>query len=141
MAGSAGAAVPAICEEIAEEMPEQEHTDTRALPVVAEISREIVRIHAEHYGRGPTKAKTIWRDEIVVCVLQDIFTKSEEVLIDAGKFDQVRANRQIFQDAVEPLLREVVERATGTAVCSFLSQVSADGASSEVFLLARSPAP
>ena len=107
--------------------------------MVADISREIVRVHANHYGRGPTKAKTIWRDEIVVCVLQDIFTKSEQVLIDAGKFEQVRANRQIFQDAVAPLLCQVVEQATGATVRSFLSQVSADGAAAEVFLLERSP--
>jgi uncharacterized protein YbcI len=120
-------------------MEATEHNDARSLPVVADISREIVRVHSSHYGRGPTKAKTIWRDEVVVCVLQDIFTRSEQVLIDAGKFEQVRSNRLIFQDAVEPLLREVVERATGIKVRSFLSQVSVDGTASEVFVLERSP--
>jgi uncharacterized protein YbcI len=122
-------------------MESTEHNDPRSLPVVADISREIVGIHASHYGRGPTKAKTIWREDIIVCVLQDIFTKSEQVLIDAGKFEQVRANRQIFQDAVEPLLRQVVEQATGSTVRSFLSQVSVDGTASEVFLLDRSVEP
>lgn len=110
------------------------------MPVVADISREIVRVHADHYGRGPTKAKTIWREDVVVCVLQDIFTRSEQVLVDAGKFEQVRANRQIFQDAVEPLMRQLVEQATGVGVRSFLSQVSPDGVSCEIFLLERSAA-
>jgi uncharacterized protein YbcI len=117
-----------------------DQSQTRTLPVVADISREIVQIHATHYGRGPTKAKTIWREDLVVVVLQDIFTKSEQVLVDAGKFEQVRANRLIFQDAVEPLMRQIVEQATGATVRSFLSQVSPDGVSSEVFLLDRSTA-
>jgi uncharacterized protein YbcI len=119
-------------------MPEIEHHEPRSLPVVADISREIVRVHSHHYGRGPTKAKTVWRDDVVVCVLQDIFTKSEQVLVDAGKFDQVRSNRQVFEETVEPLLRHVVEQATGCRVRSFLSQVGADGTACEVFLLERS---
>jgi uncharacterized protein YbcI len=118
-----------------------DHPEARSLPVVAAISREIVGIHAHHFGRGPTKAKTVWRDDIVVCVLQEIFTKSEQVLVDAGKFEQVRANRQVFQEAVEPLLRQVVEQATGMRVRAFLNQVSGEGTAVEVFLLERSPSP
>jgi uncharacterized protein YbcI len=105
------------------------------IPIVAQISRDIVHVHARFYGRGPTRAKTIWRDEIVVCVLEDIFTKAELLLIDAGRFSDVRLNRQAFQDEVEPLLRAMVESATGRRVKSFLSQVAIDGAASEVFRL------
>jgi uncharacterized protein YbcI len=118
-------------------MHSPEQSEARSLPLVADISREIVGIHAKHFGRGPTRAKTVWRDEIVVCVLEDIFTRSEQVLVDAGNFDQVRANRLVLQEAVEPLLRRVVEEATGARVKSFLSQVSAEGTAAEVFLLER----
>ena len=122
-------------------MPPNEDSEGRSLPIVADISREIVGIHSTHYGRGPTKAKTVWHENVVVCLLQDIFTKSEQVLVDAGKFDQVRANRLIFQEAVEPLLREVIERETGATVRTFISQVSEDGAAAEVFVLDRSVQP
>ncbi|MBS1861139.1 MAG: DUF2294 family protein [Actinobacteria bacterium] len=111
------------------------------MPVVADISREIVRVYAHHFGRGPTKAKTVWREDLVVCVLEDIFTRSEQVLVDSGNFDQVRSNRQAFQDAVQPLLRQIVEQATGEVVRSFLSQVNGDGVATEVFLLDRSTDP
>ena len=121
-------------------MQSPDHPEARSLPVVADISREIVGIHAHHFGRGPTKAKTVWRDDVVVCVLQEIFTRSEQVLVDAGKFEQVRSNRQVFQEAVEPLLRQVIEQATGARVRTFLSQVSVDGTACEVFLLERPPA-
>jgi uncharacterized protein YbcI len=110
------------------------------VPIVAQISRDIVQVHARFYGRGPTRAKTIWRDEIVACVLEEIFTKAERLLVDAGHFPDVRLNRQAFQDEVEPLLRGMVESATGRRVKSFLSQVSIDGAASEVFTLDR-PVP
>jgi uncharacterized protein YbcI len=102
---------------------------------VAAISRDIVRIHARFYGRGPTKAKTVWRDEIVICILEDIFTKAEQLLVDGGRFEDVRLHRTAFQDEVEPLFRAGVEAVTGRRVRSFLSQVSIDGAASEVFVL------
>jgi uncharacterized protein YbcI len=104
-------------------------------PHVAAISREIVKIHSEFFGRGPTKAKTIWRDEIVVCLLEEIFTKAEKLLVDHGRFAEVRAHRIAFQDEVAPLFRSSVEKVTGREVKSFLSQVSADGCAAEVFVL------
>ncbi|HVV91064.1 MAG TPA: Na-translocating system protein MpsC family protein, partial [Solirubrobacterales bacterium] len=79
---------------------------------VAAISREVVHVHAEFYGRGPTKAKTIWRDEIVCCVLEDIFTKAEQMLVAGGRFEEVRSHRTAFQDQVEPLFRAGVEAIT-----------------------------
>jgi uncharacterized protein YbcI len=109
--------------------------DDRGGSPVAAISRDIVRIHARYYGRGPTKAKTVWRDEIVICILEDIFTKAEQLLVDAGRFEDVRSHRTAFQDEVEPLFRAGVEAVTGRRVRSFLSQVSIDGAASEVFVL------
>jgi uncharacterized protein YbcI len=103
--------------------------------LVAAISRGIVRIHSQYYGRGPTRAKTIWRDEIVVCILEEIFTKAEQLLVDAGRFEDVRQHRMAFQDEVEPLFRETVETITGRRVKSFLSQTSEDGVAAEVFVL------
>jgi uncharacterized protein YbcI len=84
---------------------------------------------------GSTKAKTVWRDEIVVCILEDLFTKAEQLLVDGGRFEDVRAHRTAFQDEVEPLFRGCVEAVTGRRVRSFLSQVSIDGVASEVFVL------
>jgi uncharacterized protein YbcI len=104
--------------------------------VVSQISREIVRIHAQFYGRGPTRSKTIYREGIVACILGNIFTKAEATLLGAGRFEQIRASRQAFQDTVEPLLRQVVEVATGRPTIAFFSQVSAENYAAEVFVLA-----
>lgn len=103
--------------------------------IVAAISREIVRAHAQYYGRGPTKARTVWKDDLVVVILEEIFTRAERTLVQAGHFDKVRATRQAFQDEVAPLLCQMVEQATSRQVRSFLSQVNPDGISAEIFVL------
>jgi uncharacterized protein YbcI len=117
--------------------PLQEQT-TRdgAGSVVAAVSRQVVGIYADYYGRGPTKAKTIWRDDVVVCILEDVFSRAEKLLVDGGRFDQVRLNRQAFQDQIEPLFHQLVEEATGRRVVACLSQVNRNGVAAEIFTLA-----
>jgi uncharacterized protein YbcI len=116
-------------------MANQAATQEGAGSALDSISREIVQIHANFYGRGPNRAKTIWQRDVVTCILEDIFTNTEALLIARGHFGEVRSSRIVFQDDVEPLFRAVVEKATGRRVESFLSQVSIDGVASEVFLL------
>lgn len=107
--------------------------------IVADISREIVGIYAEFHGRGPTKAKTHWRDGLVVCVMEEVFGTAERVLVDGGRFDQVRMNRQTIRDEIEPLLRTVVENRTGRRVDTCLSQVGEDDVAVELFVLGEAP--
>ena len=114
-------------------MPRQDGQAALSASPVAAISREIVRIHARFYGRGPSKAKTVWHGEIVVCVLEEIYTPAERLLVARGRFADVRASRLAFQDQVEPLLREAVEAATDRRVQAFLGQVSPGGVAAEVF--------
>lgn len=115
---------------------EQAHSpETATRSILADVSREIVRVYARFYGRGPTKARTVLHNDVLVVVLEEIFTKAELVLIGAGQFAQVRAQRQAFQDEVEPLFRQVVEDVTGRKVRAFLSQVTEEGVAAEVFVL------
>ena len=107
--------------------------------IVSRISREVVGIHSQFYGRGPTKAKTIWRHDVIVVILEEIFNRAEEVLVDAHRFDQGRSHRQAFSDHVEPLFRNVVEQATGRGVRAFFSQVTEEGMAAEVFVLDGQP--
>jgi uncharacterized protein YbcI len=106
--------------------------------VDAEISREIVRIYLEFHGRGPERTKTRRHDDVVVCVLEDVFGTAERILAEAGHFDQVRMNRQAVHEQIAPLMSQVVENATGCDVLASLGQVSADGVAVEVFLLGGS---
>lgn len=103
---------------------------------LSEISRAVVQIHAQYYGRGPERARTIWHRDVIVCLLEDVYTPAERTLIQAGHFEQVRTVRSVFEDEVEPLLRGAVEGITDRKVRAFVSQVSREPElAAEVFVL------
>jgi|SRR5215216_1042787 len=100
------------------------------------ISQAIVRIHAEHYGKGATQAKTYVWDNLVVTILRDVLTVAERTLIDVDRADTVRDVRTTFQFSLEHTFRAAVEEITGRRVHSFMSQVDpANGLGVEVFVL------
>ena len=45
---------------------------------LANISRRIVQLHKEFYGKGPTKAKTYYSDDLVVVLMRGGYTKVED---------------------------------------------------------------
>jgi Na+-translocating membrane potential-generating system (MpsC) len=53
--------------------------------LLAEITNRIVAFMREHYGRGPTKAKSYVLDNLIVCVLSDEFTAIERTLMEGGE--------------------------------------------------------
>jgi uncharacterized protein YbcI len=100
------------------------------------ISQAIVSIHAEHYGKGATQAKTYAWDNVVVTVLRDVLTTAERTLADAGRADTVREVRGTFQSTMEQTFRSAVEGLTGRRVHSCLSQIDpVNGLGIEVFVL------
>ena len=120
------------------ERPEAEQSTT----LVAELSREIVKLHARSYGRGPTKARSYLQPEFALTVLEDVFTTAERTLIATGSSDQVREIRQRFQDAMETELVAIVERTTGRRVRAFLSEVDTDSdVACELFLFEKQAPP
>jgi uncharacterized protein YbcI len=118
------------------------HTEHERGAIAAQISREIVQLHANHYGRGPTKAKTHVNDTYVLCLLEDVFTPAERTLVDAGKAEQVHATRAAFQEAVSEEFTTIVERASGQAVRAFMSMVHVEPELAvELFLLEPAAGP
>jgi uncharacterized protein YbcI len=105
-------------------------------PVAADISNAVVRLVREHFGKGPTQAKTLLHDDVVVTVLRGGFTHAEKTLYKAGRADVVDEGRRAMQGVFEREMRAAVERLTGRRVSAFLSANHHDpDASVEVFLL------
>jgi uncharacterized protein YbcI len=88
------------------------------------VANAIVRLHAEHYGRGPTRARAHVAEDHVLVVLEDVFTTAERTLVRAGRGEHVRAARAAFADTMRELFIGAVEAATGRRVRAFLSQTS-----------------
>ena len=100
------------------------------------ISSAIVGLYREHFGKGPTGAKTYVLDDLVICVLRDGLTTVEKTLFERGKGDVVREMRAAFQDAVADRFTSTVERLTNRKVVAFMSQAHvAPDLTIEVFCL------
>jgi len=105
--------------------------DTRA-----EIATQMVRLHREYYGRGPTKAKAYLTEDVVVVVLEETFTKAELTLIGRGETDAIQQIRRRFQQTMADEFKAIVEQATGRQVRAFLSETNLEAdVSVEFFLL------
>jgi len=105
--------------------------------VRAEISREMVRLYKEQFGRGPTRARTEFAGtDIVICTLEDSFTPAERRLVEMGEHQRLRDLRLYFQHASETQFCEVIERLLGRKVRSFVSGTDVvNDLSSELFYL------
>jgi uncharacterized protein YbcI len=105
--------------------------------VLASISRAVVRIVHEYTGRGPTKARTSIRDDIVVVMLQETLLKAEQTLIRDGKDRAVVEMRRTFQQTMREDLAAAVETLTERKVIAFMSDSHLDpDYSVELFVLA-----
>jgi uncharacterized protein YbcI len=103
----------------------------------ATISNEIVRLQAEYYGKGPTRAKTYIVEDLVVVVLEESFTRAEKTLAERGERDAIEHIRRRFQQQMAEDFTSVVEQATGRKVRVFVSETNIDhDVSVETFLLA-----
>ncbi|HTU28782.1 MAG TPA: Na-translocating system protein MpsC family protein [Solirubrobacteraceae bacterium] len=101
-----------------------------------EIANAIARLHKEFVGRGPTNSRTTIDGELVVVLLEGGFTRAERTLDDSERRDLVLAGRVGLQDAMRTAMIDVVERALGRRVRSFMSANDLErNLQSEIFVL------
>jgi uncharacterized protein YbcI len=105
--------------------------------VLTAISDGLVALLKEFYGRGPTRAKSYYDDDLVVCVLRGGFTRVEQTLLQGGRGSAVIHQRMEFQALMRERFQAVVENATGRQVIGFMSGNQQDpDIMCEVFILA-----
>ena len=117
------------------------HGATRATrgEVLTAVSDGIVALFKDFYGKGPTRAKTYYEDDLVVCLLRGGFTRVEETLRDAGRGHEVILQRMAFQDVMRDRFEAVIQQATGRRVIGFMSGNQQDpDMLCEIFVLAPS---
>jgi len=101
--------------------PVQEHGPLGA------VTREIVKMHSRHFGRGPRSARSEWvGPDGILCLMRETFTAAESTLIKGGHGGQVREVRQSLQDVMKSRFREVLEEILGRRVIAILSQIDVD---------------
>lgn len=75
----------------------------------------------EYTGRGPTKARTTIRDNVVVVMLGQTLTKREQVLVDKGRGENVLVLRQECQEAMRGESSDKIAELTGRNVVAMMS--------------------
>jgi uncharacterized protein YbcI len=65
--------------------------------VLTAISDGMVALLKEFYGRGPTRTKSYYADDLVVCVLRGGFSRVEQTLLEGGRGPAVIEQRMAFQ--------------------------------------------
>jgi uncharacterized protein YbcI len=101
-------------------------SDSKAKPqnhgeMLTAISDGLVALLKEFYGRGPTRVKSYFEDDLVVCVLRGGFSRVEQTLLDGGRGAAVITQRMEFQDVMRKRFEAVIEDATGHRVIGFMS--------------------
>jgi uncharacterized protein YbcI len=107
--------------------------------VLTAISDGMVALLKEFYGHGPTRTKSYYADDLVVCVLRGGFSRVEQTLLEGRRGAAVIQQRVEFQELMRTRFEEVIENATGRRVIGFMSgnQQHPD-MMCEVFILAPS---
>jgi uncharacterized protein YbcI len=94
--------------------------------LLTDVSRGLVRLHREYYGKGPRKAKAYMVNDTLVSILEGGFTIVERTLIEQGNADVVHDIRLSFHRAMENEFRGIVEKAMGRKVVAYMSQIHHD---------------
>ena len=118
-----------------------ENTQTGAGNPLAELSRAMVRLYKEQFGRGPTKSRSNWAGpDTLVCQLWETLTPAERNMAAMGEHARLRDVRLFFQHVAEPQFRAVVEEIFGRRVRAFVSGMDTkEDVSVELFILHPAP--
>ena len=104
--------------------------------VNAQIARSVVAAYRGAYGRGPARARAMFRGDVVVVVLEDVLTPAERSLIASGRADDALAMRRSLHAAMRPSLGRAVADTTGRGVRAVMGDTHDDpDIAVEVFVL------
>ena len=94
---------------------------------LTEVSRAMVKLFKEQFGRGPVRARATWAGEdMIVCVLEETLTPAEQNLRAMGEHQRLRDIRLFFQHATEKQFIAAVEQITGRTVRAFTSALDTE---------------
>ena len=98
-----------------------QHTRRSHGEILTAISDGLVGLLKEFYGHGPTRTKSYYQDDLVVCLLRGGFSRVEQTLLEGGRGDAVIQQRMDFQEVMKDRFAGVIEESTGRRVIGFMS--------------------
>ena len=101
--------------------PDAQSTTRTHGDMLTAVSDGMVALLKEFYGRGPSRAKSYYEDDLVVCLLRGGYTRVERTLLEGGRGSSVIQQRMEFQELMRERFEAVIEGATGRKVIGFMS--------------------
>ena len=90
--------------------------------VLDAVNDAMIALHTRYHGRAPGTARTrLMGDDMLACLLGDIYTDVEKTMIELQRQALVHETRSAFQQAMERRFITAVERLTGRRVERFIS--------------------
>ncbi len=106
-----------------------QQSEDRVGGVLASVSNEMVRLHKEQFGRGPTRARSHFAGpNTLVSVLENTLLPAELALVEMGQQERVQESRLFFQTATRDKFIAAVEKIVGRKVVAFSSATDPDAA-------------
>jgi uncharacterized protein YbcI len=103
------------------------HTEAGVQPVLAAVSKAMVALHKEQFGRGPTRARSHFAgNEVLVCVLEDALLPAELSMVRMGDQQRVRESRTYLQVATADAFVATIESLVHRKVRGFSSATDPD---------------
>lgn len=104
------------------------------------ISNAVVGVMRDYTGRGPTRARTTIRDNVVLVMLEHTLTKGEQVLVEKGRGDKVLDLRREYQEAMREEGSARVAELCGRRVVAMMSANHLDpDLAAEIYVLDSPP--
>ena len=112
----------------------------QATALTEAISEAVLDLYSTVYGHQRTTATTYINDKVVVCVLENMLTTDEQVLVADGEKAEVIDGRVAFQTDTEDEFTAAIEGLTHRKVLAFLSaNQTVPGMACELFFLDAAP--
>src|SRR5690242_17140389 len=103
-----------------------QHVQERTSPLLL-LANALVRLHKEHFGRGPTHARAYFAGpDMLVCAMADALLPAERKMTELGLQEQVRHSRVSFQAACQDEFITTIEQIVGRQVMAFASAIDPD---------------
>ena len=98
------------------------HAPLQGQALLDAVTESMVALHARYHGREPGSAKTqLMGDDLLACVLGNVYSDVEKTLIEIERQVVVQATRSAFQEAMQHRFIDEVERLSGRRVQAFVS--------------------
>lgn len=121
---------------------QSEHEQPAGGSLAISVSNAITGFLREYTGRGPTKARTTIRDNVVLVMLEQTLTKGEQALVAKGRSEAVLELRHQYQEAIREESSTKVAELTGRNVVAMMSANHiAPDLGAEIYVLDGPPQP